>query len=88
MAKIIDQNWQANEAFQSASHPILHPISRPTPATAKTILYINPTPVDIDCYDFSPTHVEHTFSFLLCDNLTLAATCTDGSYFISILLLT
>ena len=40
------------------------------------------------CYDFSPTHVEHTFSFLHGDNSTLAATCADGSYFISALLLT
>ena len=42
----------------------------------------------IRCYDFSPTRVEHTFSFLLCDNLMLAATCADGSSFISVLLLT
>ena len=40
------------------------------------------------CYDFSFTRVEHTFSFLLDDNLTLAATCADGSPFISVLLLT
>ena len=39
------------------------------------------------CYDFSSTHVEHTFSFLLDDNSTLAATCADGSVFISTLLL-
>ena len=37
---------------------------------------------------FFPTHVEHTFSFLLDDSSTLAATCADGSVFISALLLT
>ena len=26
-AKNIDQNQEANEAFQSASHPVFHPIS-------------------------------------------------------------
>ena len=30
-AKTIDQNREANEAFQSASQPILHPVSRPVP---------------------------------------------------------
>ena len=44
--------------------------------------------VDSSCYDFLPTHVEHTFSFLPDDNLTLAATCADGSPFISVLLFT
>ena len=40
------------------------------------------------CYNFLLIHVEHTFSFLLGDNLTLAATCADGSSFIFTLLLT
>ena len=59
--------------------------------TLFSILSISPTSQIIQiskCYDFSLTHVEHTFSFLLCDNLTLAATCADGSSFISVLLLT
>ena len=40
------------------------------------------------CYDFSSTRVEHTFSSSFLDYLTLAVTCAEGSFFISILLLT
>ena len=45
-------------------------------------------PMATGCYNFLLTCIEHTFSFLLDDNLTLAATCTDGSSFIFTLLLT
>ena len=41
-AKTIDQNCQANEAFQSASRPTPRPISRPASAT---LVKINPAPV-------------------------------------------
>ena len=44
-AKTIDQNQQANEAFQSASRPAPRPISRPASAT---LVRINPAPVTID----------------------------------------
>ena len=54
----------------------------------KLTLAVKPPFTSCLCYNLSPTHVEHTFSFLLCDNLTLAATCADGSSFISVLLLT
>ena len=44
-AKTIDQNRQANEAFQSASRPALRPASRPAPAT---LVKTSPVPVTID----------------------------------------
>ena len=40
------------------------------------------------CYNFFLTHVEHTFSSSFLDYLTLAATCAEGSLFISALLFT
>ena len=44
-AKTIDQNRQANEAFQSTSRPVPRPIPRPASAT---LVKINPAPVTID----------------------------------------
>ena len=55
--------------------------------TSQPTLPIKTTGPDA-CYNFLLTCVEHTFSFLPGDNLTLAATCTDGLSFIFTLLLT
>ena len=45
-----------------------------------------------NCYDFHPTRVDHIFLSLthghVMMNMTLAATCAEGSLFISALLLT
>ena len=56
-------------------------ILRRLPSPAGSFKYLLAVQISEVCYNFSPTHVEHTFSFLFCDNLTLAATCTDGSFF-------
>ena len=50
--------------------------------------YIPPHCQCTACYDFFLTCVEHTFSSSFLDYLTLAATCAEGSLFISTLLFT
>ena len=44
-AKTIDQNREANEAFQLASHPTPRPVPHSTPTS---LVKINPTPVNMD----------------------------------------
>ena len=48
-AKNIDQNWEANEVFQSTSHPTPHPVPHPIPpSTVKVPPYGSFTLMNID----------------------------------------